>query len=128
MSTCYRHITPQQRLKIHQLLVQGLSIQEIAEQVGYHRATLYRELARNSCQLRYRPDWASQQALLQRRHCKASKLHKNQNLNKFVIEKLKIGWSPQQIAGRINREAGRTVICHESIYQYIYSKQGQDLK
>ena len=128
MSKCYGHITPQQRLKIHQLLIQGCAIQEIAEKLGYHRATLYRELARNSCQYGYRPDWASQQALSRRRYCRASKLHKNQPLNQFVIGKLKIGWSPEQIAGRLNREAGRTVVCHESIYRYIYGRQGQALK
>ena len=128
MGKYYGHITSQQRLKIHQLLLQGFAIQEIADQVGYHRATLYRELARNSCQFGYRPDWASQQALLRRRHRMAAKLHKNQNLNQFVLEKLKIGWSPQQIAGRLNREAGQTIICHESIYQYIYGKHGQALK
>lgn len=128
MGKCYRHISSDSRLKIHQLLLQGWGIQEIAEQLGVHRATLYRELARNSCQFGYRPDWASQQALLRRRSRIVAKLDKNETLKQFVIEKLKIGWSPQQIAGRLNREAGHTVICHESIYQYIYSRRGQALK
>ena len=95
MATAYRHITPEIRIKIHQLLVQGYGIQEIAEHLGYHRATLYREFARNSCQYGYRPDWASQQALSRRHYCRASKLHKNQPLNQFVIEKLQIGWPPE---------------------------------
>jgi len=128
MEKRYRHISPEARLRIHQLLLQGLGIQEIALQLGYHRSTLYREFGRNSCQFGYRPDWASQQALLRRRNCKTTKLGSCQELNQFVIEKLKIGWSPQQIAGRMNREAGYTVICHESIYQYIYSRQGKVLK
>lgn len=128
MKKCYRHITPEGRLKIHQLLLQGFGIQEIAQQLGYHRATLYREFARNSCQYGYRPDWASQQALLRRRNRTVAKLDKNQELRQLVLEKLEIGWSPQQIAGRVNREAGQTIICHESIYQYIYSRQGQALK
>lgn len=128
MEKHYRHISPEARLKIHTLLMQGFGIQEIAEQLGYHRATLYRELARNSCQYGYRPDWASQQALLRRRARTVAKLDKNQKLRNFVLEKLEIGWSPQQIAGRANREAGHTVICHESIYRYIYSRQGQASK
>ncbi len=128
MGKCYGHITPIARLKIHQLLIQGCAIQEIAAELGYHRATLYRELGRNSCQYGYRPDWASQQALVRRRNRLVAKLHKNQPLNQFVIQKLQIGWSPQQIAGRLNRDAGRTIICHESIYQYIYSRHGQALK
>jgi IS30 family transposase len=108
--------------------IKGFAIQEIAEQLGYHRATLYRELERNSCQYGYRPDWASQQALLRRRNRMVAKLDKNQKLKQFVLEKLEKGWSPQQISGRLNREAGRTIICHESLYQYIYSRQGQALK
>lgn len=128
MEKCYRHINSEDRLKIHRLLLQGHCTQEIALQLRFHRATLYRELGRNSCQLGYRPDLASQQALLRRRNRMVAKLDKNQKLKQFVLEKLKIGWSPQQIAGRANRDAGSTVICHESIYQYIYSRQGQALK
>lgn len=41
MGKCYGHITPKNRLKIYQLLLQGFAIQEIADQLGYHRATLY---------------------------------------------------------------------------------------
>jgi IS30 family transposase len=128
MEKHYRHISAETRLKIHALLIKGFSIQEIAEDLGYHRATLYRELARNSGQYGYRPDWASQQALLRRANRVVAKLDTNPKLRDFVLEKLKIGWSPQQIAGRANREAGRTVICHESIYRYIYSQQGQTSK
>lgn len=116
MEKKYQHISPGARLKIHALLIKGFGIQEIAEKLGYHRATLYRELARNSGQSGYRPDWASQQALLRRTNRRVAT---NPELRDFVLEKLKIGWSPEQIAGRANREAGHTVICHESIYRYI---------
>ena len=32
------------------------------------------------------------------------------------------GWSPRQVAGRLARESGRTVISHETIYRFIYAQ------
>jgi len=43
-----------------------------------------------------------------------------------VIAKLKTGWSPEQIAGRLKIEPRAPHrICHETIYQYVYSDSGQ---
>jgi len=38
-----------------------------------------------------------------------------------VIAKLHRGWSPEVIAGRLRRNFGRTILCHETIYRFIYS-------
>jgi IS30 family transposase len=43
----------------------------------------------------------------------------------YVRERLAMGWSPEQIAGRLKREHGRIVISHESIYRFIYHKSAQ---
>ena len=45
MGKCCGHIKPKLKLEIHQLLLQGFAIQEIAEHLRYHRATFYREFA-----------------------------------------------------------------------------------
>ena len=34
-------------------------------------------------------------------------------------------WSPQQIAERLARESGRRVLCHESIYRFVYRQQAR---
>jgi len=39
-----------------------------------------------------------------------------------VLERLADGWSPEQVAGRFARQAGRKVISHESIYRFIYAQ------
>ena len=44
-------------------------------------------------------------------------------MKKYILEKLKLYWSPEQIAGRLKRFRGRTIISHETIYQFIYSKK-----
>ncbi|MBL4750259.1 MAG: IS30 family transposase [Amylibacter sp.] len=39
---------------------------------------------------------------------------------------LKTGWSPEQIAGRLKTESNAPLgISHETIYQFVYSKDGQ---
>jgi transposase, IS30 family len=60
MGTHYRHLTIKDRIRLYELLFSGAPIIEIAEELGFHRATIYRELERNSSTQGYRPDWASQ--------------------------------------------------------------------
>jgi IS30 family transposase len=51
-----------------------------------------------------------------------------------VLEKLQLGWSPQQISGRLKKEIKegvrpkREYINHESIYQFLYDSVQQDQK
>jgi len=49
MGKRYNRVNSEKRVKIHQLLLKGVSIEEIAVQLRYHHATLYRELTRNFC-------------------------------------------------------------------------------
>ena len=57
MGKCYRHLTVEDRLRLYELLFSGTPIIEIAEKLGFHKATIYRELERNSSTHGYRPDW-----------------------------------------------------------------------
>jgi hypothetical protein len=44
-----------------------------------------------------------------------------------VLGRLKTGWSPEQIAGRLKVEPFAPLgISHETIYQFIYSKDGRE--
>jgi IS30 family transposase len=126
MSKYYSHITNEDRLKIYDLLLKGEAIATIADEVGFHRSTLYRELERNSCHYGYRPDLAAQQSSLRRYG--VNKLDKTPKLLNYIIDKLKTGWSPERIAGRLRFENnGCTLVCHETIYRYIYSFKGRKL-
>jgi IS30 family transposase len=55
-------------------------------------------------------------------------------LKSYVIEKLELGWSPEQIAGRLREEITdgirfpKEYISHESIYQYIYDLEQKELR
>jgi IS30 family transposase len=44
-------------------------------------------------------------------------------IEKYVLQKLKLRWSPEQIAGRLPLDCRGLSISHEAIYQYIYDQQ-----
>jgi IS30 family transposase len=46
---------------------------------------------------------------------------KNGFIRRYVVTKLKDGFSPEQIAGRLHKEYPEESISHEAIYQYIYN-------
>lgn len=48
MGKHYSPLQPESRLQLYELLFQGAPIADIAEQLGFHRATIYREPERNS--------------------------------------------------------------------------------
>ncbi len=52
----------------------------------------------------------------------------NEDLKKHIIARLKQGWTPEQIAGRLKYEKSDFRISHETIYQYIYSEEGKSKK
>lgn len=52
-------------------------------------------------------------------------LHRNDELRKYVVEKLKIGWSPKTIAGRMGYEQQGFYASDKAIYEYLYSPYGQ---
>jgi len=43
----------------------------------------------------------------------------------LVRSQLEQGWSPEQIAGRLRRLHGHTVISHEAIYRFVYHRSAQ---
>lgn len=96
MEKHYRHFTTQDRIQLYELLSAGECIAEIANQLGFHKASVYRELERNSSRRGYRPDWAAQQYLV-RKFNHPFKLDKNAELREFVITRLKEGGRPNKL-------------------------------
>lgn len=116
----YTQLSLKERQQIGTFLDMGYKVQEIAKRINRHVTTLYRELGRNRKQDgHYTAHYAHTQAQ-KRHHRKPKKLVVNSNGYKYVMEKLKEGWSPEQISGRMKKLSLPYRICHETIYQYIY--------
>ena len=131
MEGAYHHLTFEERRTLFRLLGAKLPIKEIAAQLGRHRSTIYREIARNEFreirQYRgYYPITAEDSA--RRRRRRQRKLVRDARLRSHVIEKLKLLWSPEQIAGRLKVADEHGRLCHETIYQFVYSPEGRALE
>jgi IS30 family transposase len=131
MESTYRHFTLEERRTLFRLLNARLPIKEIAGQLGRHRSTIYREIARNEFrevrQYRgYYPVTAEDSA--RRRRRRQRKLVRDAHLRGHVVEKLELLWSPEQIAGRLKLTGEDGRLCHETIYQFVYSPEGRALE
>jgi IS30 family transposase len=45
----------------------------------------------------------------------------------YVMDRLKAGWSPEQIAGRLRASGAPERLSHETIYRFVYGTQRQPL-
>ena len=131
MGSCYGHLTLGERRLVYQLKEAKMTVPRIAERLGRHRATIYRELHRNWHHDREMPaisgyyPTVAQEAAVRRRHG-LGKIQRNASLAAFIVEQLRNAWSPEQIAGRM-RAAGCSpdVVCHETIYRFVYGPEGR---
>jgi IS30 family transposase len=130
MARTYRQLDLDQRRTLFRLVEARRPVGEIAERLGRHRSTIYRELGRNRFRdgdrgfCGYFPLTA--QDLADRRRRRRRKLAADDALRAHVVERLTAGWSPQQIAGRLRRDAdGRASVCHETIYRHVHGPEGR---
>lgn len=120
MST-YSQLSLEERCSIARLREAGQSIRQIAATLYRQPSTIARELKRNSgAQVGYRPGYAQGQA--DARRWTGARLERDDGLREAILDRLAQGWSPEQIAGRLARDAGRKVISHETIYRFIYAQ------
>jgi IS30 family transposase len=116
----YRQLTSEERYMLAALRRQGLNQAEIARSLGRHRATICRELSRNSTRAdgRYRASTAQE-----RTNGRRSRSRRNQRFTAedfaLVNELLCQQWSPAQVAGYLSR-MGQLAISHETIYRHIW--------
>lgn len=108
---------------MQEMLWQKSSIRTIAKALGRSPSSVSREIRRNIPPLyrRYAPRLAHERALFKRTRRGREERLKNEHIRSYVIEKLKLRWSPEQISGRMKTDLKES-ISHEAIYQYIYAQ------
>ncbi len=70
------------------------------------------------------------QDIARARRRRLAKLARHEELLAHVMDRLRAGWSPQQIAGRLRQEAEADGeeserLCHETIYRHVYGPEGR---
>lgn len=118
----YHQLTREQRYQLAALLANGYRQSVAAEVLRVSASTICRELARNASVVDGRVHYcakSAQQRTDQRRIDKAAASRKIRGeLQELVETKLRLGWSPEQICGRLQRERGLR-LSHETIYQHV---------
>lgn len=131
MGRSFVQLSLDERRIIARMHEKKISQAEIARTLRRDRSTICRELRRNFWHDRELPIaegyWhvtAHQMAEGRRRRYR--KLLRDPLLCSAVIDRLKEGWSPEQISGRLRVDGGSSArLSHETIYQYVYSAEGQ---
>jgi IS30 family transposase len=123
MKKRYKHLSRDERVAIGIMLKDGKNLSEIARELSRNKGTISREVKRNASpkHKRYAMPWVHIKA--ERRSWRSHRRPrlKNQQTVLYVRSKLKEGWSPEQISGRIVMDCPGLSISHEAIYKYIYS-------
>jgi IS30 family transposase len=132
LARTYRQLDLDARRTLFRLMEARRPIGEIAERLGRHPSTIYRELGRDRFRdgdrgfCGYFP--LNAQDLARRRRQRRRKLAADDALRAHVVGRLRDGWSPQRIAGRLKREptGGGASVCHETIYRHVCGPEGRE--
>lgn len=123
------YLSSSDRDKIAVLYASGLRVREIARRLGRNHGVISRELKRNKSGTHYVAIAAEAKAAHRKHKAGIREPLRNPKLYSYVLARLKDGWSPEQIAGRLKlKNNGKGVISYETIYRFIYKEENKHLK
>lgn len=129
----YSHFTLEERKYLQELLAQGYSMRKIASFLGRAPSSVSREISRNHA--KYPPKkksnnpynyhhWRAQIcAITRRRQKRRSAIPEGTAVHQYVIEKLNLYWSPEQIAMRWKKDNPGETLAFSTIYRYIHRRE-----
>jgi len=124
MGTVYTQLSITERRRIERWRHAKVPVDEMARVLKRCRSTIFRELKRNHFSDESLPKHdgyygAAAQLMTADRRARDRKLIKHPDLCKHVIERLKNGWTPEQISNRMILDQSSPRVCQETIYRYI---------
>jgi transposase, IS30 family len=105
-----------------------LGVREIARKIRRSPTTISREVKRNRHGNHYVSIHAHKKAKTRKMEAGRRSPLKDPLIYSYVIEKLRSGWSPEQIAGRLLKDHKDKSIHWETIYRFIYSDKAKNKK
>lgn len=122
-------LTEYEREKVEFYLKLKWGPREIGRHLKRDHGVISREIKRNSKDGKYVAAEAQKRADFKARKTNKRKLESNERLHDWVEKKLKSGWSPELVAGRLKEqpppELNGASVSHEQIYEYIYEGEGR---
>jgi len=127
MGQHYHHFSVFERNALQHHLNLGHGQAQIALALGRCRSTVSREIRRNTAvgstasgqDLNYDAGLASKASVARRRRGLV-RLAEGSQLRTAVFKQIRLGWSPQQISGRLKLMDQPETVSHETIYQAVY--------
>lgn len=122
----YKRLSLGEREEISRMLAQECSFQQIAKALGRNVSTVSREIVAGGCnKYTYRAGRAQGRAIRNSRKRKAGNyvLDGQAQLKRYVYRKLRLKWSPVQIAETLEKDYPTDMtmrISPEAIYTYLY--------
>ena len=118
----YNHFSFEERELLALELAKNKTQKEIATLLGRNPSTISREINRNGSYVRknYLASHADKRSRERKLRSHAKDRLKEKRIRDYTTNKLKIGWTPEIIAGRISQELPGAKTNHESIYLFIY--------
>ncbi|MCU9838263.1 helix-turn-helix domain-containing protein [Ruegeria sp. WL0004] len=134
MGAVYTQLSLKERRRIEDWWHAKVPVREMARVLKRSKSTIHREIKRNF--------WADDafpkkyagyfglapQLQTNNRRSVQRKLIQHPDLCKTVIDRIKQGWTPEQIGNRMIYEGAKLRVCQETIYRYTYSKEGMAKK
>ena len=124
-------LTLAEREEISRAVAEGQSIRSIAARLGRAPSTVSREIRRNGGRADYRATEADNATWARALRPKVCKLAGYRALARIVADKLRLLWSPEQIAGWLKHTYPRDEshrVSHETIYRSLFIQARGALK
>ena len=121
----WTQLTLEERIRIEIHYREGMSLTDIAKRLGNGRtkSSISREVAGKPRKgIGKYQAYASHEKALERRYGKKQFRLKSEFIRSYVKEKMKLGWSPEQISLRLPIDHQGNDISHEAIYQFVYAQ------
>jgi len=135
----HQKFTAHEREILANYLASGVNKSECARRLDRPRRTLLREISANGSwvkDINYKKVFVyvaiTAQAKAERRQLNSAfnkQPLKNKDVYKYVLKKLRDGWSPESIAGRLkedHKDDPHWHIAHETIYKWVFNQSQKD--
>lgn len=131
------HLKQFDRDRIQAMKDAGMKQCDIAKVMGRNPSVICNEIKRNRRKIRsrggnkdgpYEASVANHKAYVRRRESKyqGSKIRNDKDLEKYITTRLKWGWSPDEISGRMKKDNEPFYASKDLIYAWLYSIWGQN--
>lgn len=119
----YKQLTAADRKAIEVLLSRKCTPTEIAGVLGVDPSTVCREIKRRSAPQGYFADIAQVDYEQCRQRSRRKTRMSDPLLVSYVVSRIRRGWSPEVIVGRMGLEDQPFSVSHETIYHWIYTDE-----